>query len=1041
MPQFFIERPVFAWVVSVFIVLFGVIAITRLPIERYPTVAPPTVTVRATYPGATASTLSDSVIAPIEREIAGVPGMLYFESSADTSGVAQITVTFEPGTSPELAQVAVQNRLRAVEPRLPEMVRRIGLAVESSTSSFLLVVSLVSPDGRHDEASLGDFMSRGLVEELRRVRGVGQVQLFSAGRALRVWLDPARLTALGISVDEVAAAIRAQSAPVSPGRVGDAPTVEGQRVTVPLLVHGELSTPEEFGDIVLRASPDGSRVRLADVARVELGMQSYGVATRIGGVAAGSAGVMLTPGANAVETASLVHARLAELESSLPEGIEVEVPYDTAPFVRVSIERVVETFFEAMLLVFVVMFLFLQNLRYTLIPAIVAPIAIVGTFAVMYVAGLSVNVLTMFGLVLAIGIVVDDAIVVVENVERIMAEEKLSPKDATKKAMSEITGAVIGITLVLSAVFIPMAFASGSVGTIYRQFSLAMAVSILISAFLALSLTPALCATLLKPATGHAERGPFGWFNRGFSWLTERYSRGVAVVARRALGGIAAFVAVLLAVGWLYRTLPSSFLPEEDQGYYISSVMLPSDATAERTDAVVRRYEDYVATREGIETVVAIEGFGFSGSGANAALMFTILNDWDERHGATAGDEVGRANAEFAGMHDGMLFNVAPPSIDALGNSAGFAMRLVDRRSGGHARLLEMQGRVLGAAATSPILRGVYPEGLPAGPSVRIEVDRAAAEAFGVSFASVNATLSAAVGSMYVTDFPYAGRMQQVILQAIPEARMQVDDVMRLPIRAASGSMVPLSAIATAHWEDNPLQIVRYNGYPAVRIAGTAAPGFSSGDAMAEMERIVAELPPGYAVEWTGLSYQERLSGDEAPALLALSLLVVFLVLAALYESWSIPITILLVVPLGLLGAFAAVAAVGMPNDVFFKVGLITLIGLSAKNAILIVEFAKQLEEQGRSTLDAAIEAARLRLRPILMTSLAFTLGVVPLATASGASAETQRAIGTGVLGGMISGTVLAVILVPAFYVAVRRLFGRRSPPTTEPTEEPSPPL
>jgi multidrug efflux pump len=1028
MPQFFIERPVFAWVVSVFIVLLGAIAITRLPVERYPTVAPPTVTVYATYPGATPRTMSDSVIQPIEREIAGVPNLLYTESSSDTSGTAQIQATFEPGTDPELAQVAVQNRLRTVEPRLPQMVRQIGLRVESSSSSFLLVVNLSSPDGRYDAEALGDYFARGVVEDLKRIRGVGRVQVFTAARALRVWIDPVQLTAFHISVDDIANAIRAQNAQVSPGRIGDAPTVPGQRVTTPLFVTGELEAPEQFEKIVLRARADGSRVLLSDVARVELGPQSFATSVRTDRLPSASAGVQLSPGANAVETARLVHERLEELSVGFPEGVSYGIPYDTAPFVSISIEQVFRTFLEAMVLVFVVMFLFLQNIRYTLIPAIVAPIAILGAFAVMYAAGFSINVLTMFGMVLAIGIIVDDAIVVVENVERIMAEEGLSPKDATKKAMREITGAVIGITLVLSAVFIPMAFASGSVGTIYGQFSLSMAVSILFSAFLALSLTPALCATLLKPAApGHdVRRGAFGWFNRGFSWLTDRYSASVARIVRRAWTGMAAFAAVVVATVWLFQSLPGSFLPEEDQGFWISSLQLPSDATAERTDAVVRQYEEYVSTRPGVKGLVAVQGFGFSGSGPNAALMFTMLNDWGKRDGATAQGEVAAANAHFAGLRDGMMFHVIPPSIEGLGTSSGFAMRLVDRAQRGQEKLLEMQGRVLEAASQSQVVQGVYPEGLPAGASVRIDIDRQNAEALGVSFASVNATLSAALGSMYVNDFPNAGQMQQVIVQAIPEARMQLDDVMALPVRNQEGSMVPLSAIASAHWESNPLQLVRYNGYPAVRISGSAAPGHSSGEAMAEMERIASTLPAGYAVEWTGLSYQERLSGSEAPALLVLSMLVVFLVLAALYESWSIPLSVMLVVPLGLIGALAAVTLRGMPNDVFFKVGLITLIGLSAKNAILIVEFAKQLEAQGRSPLEAAVEAAKLRLRPILMTSLAFTLGVVPLAMASGASAETQRAIGTGVFGGMITGTVLALLLVPAFYVVVPRLFRRR---------------
>lgn len=1027
MPLFFINRPVFAGVISLFIILLGILAIGRLPVERYPSVAPPSVTITATYPGATPSTLNDSVLAPIEREISGIPHLLYFESSSDTSGVAQITATFEPGTDAELAQVAVQNRLRTIEPRLPQTVRQIGLAVEASMSNFLCIVDLRSPDGRYDAATLGDFLSRTLVDEIKRVPGVGRVQVFSAPRAMRVWLDPTQLTALDISIDDIANAMRTQNAQVAPGRVGASPTVPGQRVTIPLVVQGQLETPEQFAAIVLRARPDGSRVLLSDVARVEFGAENYLVSTRSDGSPSAGAGVMLSPGANAMATADHVRARLAELSSSLPAGIEASVPYDTAPFVRISIEKVVETFIAAMLLVFAVMFLFLQKFRYTLVPAIVAPIALLGTFAVMYVGGFSINVLTMFGMVLAIGIIVDDAIVVVENVERIMATERLSPKEATKKAMTEITGAVVGITLVLAAVFIPMAFASGSVGSIYRQFSLSMAISIAFSAFLALSLTPALCATLLKPVDEHhdATRGLFGPFNRAVNWTTERYGAGMGRLVKRSWIGLVSLVAVTTGAAFLFRALPGSFLPEEDQGYWISSVALPSDATAERTENVVRSFESYVKQRPGVRSLVAVQGFGFSGSGANAALMFTMLKDWDHREGATAQGEAQAANEHFGTLRDGMLFNVVPPSIDSLGMSSGFAMRLVDRLNQGQERLTAAQNQLLALAAESKVVQFVRADGLPNGASVRIDIDREAAEALGVSFASINATLSAALGSMYVNDFPNAGRLQQVILQAEPMSRMTLDDVLALPVRNQEGRMVSLSAVAAPNWVQSPLQLVRYNGYPAARISGMSGAGYSSGEAMAEMERLTAKLPPGYGVEWTGLSYQERLSGNEAPALLALSLLVVFLVLAALYESWSIPVAVVLVVPLGVVGALLAVTLRDMPNDVFFKVGLITLIGLSAKNAILIIEFAKQLEDQGRPTMEAAIEAARLRLRPIVMTSLAFTLGVVPLAIARGASAETQRALGTGVLGGMISATVLALLFVPAFYVAVRSVVKR----------------
>ncbi|MFV0890300.1 multidrug efflux RND transporter permease subunit [Metapseudomonas otitidis] len=1033
MPQFFIERPVFAWVIALFIVLFGMIAIPQLPIARYPSVAPPSVTLYASYPGATPQTLDDSVVSLIERELSGVKNLLYFESSVDTSGSAQITATFKPGTDPELAQVDVQNRIKAVEPRLPQVVRQSGLQVESAASGFLMMVGMTSPDGRFDEVALNDYLARNIVQELRRIDGVGRVQLFGAEQAMRIWVDPHQLTAYGLTMGDLAQAIEQQNAQIAPGRVGDEPTLPGQRVTVPLTVEGQLSSPEQFAAIVLRAGADGSRVVIGDVARVELGAQSYGFANRENGVAATSAAIQLSPGANAVRTAQAVRDRLAELAPSMPAGMGYSVPFDTAPFVKVSIEKVVQTLFEAMVLVFLVMYLFLQNVRYTLIPAIVAPIALLGTFAVMLVAGFSINTLTMFGMVLAIGIIVDDAIVVVENVERLMASHGLSPREATARAMKEISGAVVGITLVLTAVFIPMAFGSGSVGVIYQQFTLSMAVSILFSAFLALTLTPALCATLLHPvAPGHhARRGFFGAFNRGFERLTERYTGGVAgMVAHsgRMMAGFAALCGVLALAAY---QLPSSFLPEEDQGYFMTSIQLPTGATAERTLDVVRTFEAHVASRPALEANLVVLGFSFSGSGPNAAMAFTMLKDWDQRDGATAGEESALAQAAMAEIPEGTVMSLLPPAIDELGTSSGFTLFLQDRAGRGEAALREAQAQLLKLAAQSSVVSDVYPDGLPPGPSIRLEIDRRKAEAMGVSFAAVSSTLSAAMGSLYVNDFPNAGRMQQVILQADAAARMQLDDVLGLRVRNAAGGMVPLREVVTPIWTESPQQMMRFQGFPAVRIAGGPAPGVSSGDAMAEMERLVAQLPAGFAVAWTGQSLQERQSAAQAPLLMLLSALVVFLVLAALYESWSIPLSVMLVVPLGLLGAVAAVMLRGLPNDVFFKVGMITIIGLSAKNAILIVEFARQLHAEGRSLAEAAVMAARLRLRPILMTSLAFTLGVVPLMLASGASAETQHAIGTGVFGGMLSGTLLAVCFVPAFFVFViglqERLGARRA--------------
>ncbi|MCX7504891.1 efflux RND transporter permease subunit [Delftia tsuruhatensis] len=1044
MPQFFIHRPVFAWVIALFIVLLGVLAIPQLPISRYPTVAPPTVSLYATYPGATPKTLNDSVVSLIERELSSVRHLLYFESSVDTSGSAEIKATFKPGTNPELAQVDVQNRIKAVEPRLPQAVRQNGLQVESATSSFLLLVGLISPGGEFDELALNDYMARNIVEELRRIEGVGRVQLFGTEQAMRVWVDPAKLISYGLSMGDLTQAIQQQNMQIAPGRVGDAPTAPGQRVTTPLTVQGQLTSPAQFAAIVLRAHADGSRLVLGDVARVELGAQSYAFSNREDGKPATSAAVQLSPGANAVRTAAAVQKRMAELASILPQGMQHTISFNTAPFVKISIEKVVQTLVEAMVLVFLVMYLFLQNLRYTLIPAIVAPVALLGTFAVMLVAGFSINVLTMFGMVLAIGIIVDDAIVVVENVERLMAEEGLSPRDATLKAMKEITGAIIGITLVLTAVFIPMAFASGSVGVIYQQFTLSMAVSILFSAFLALSLTPALCATLLKPvAAGHHEKkGFFGWFNRGFERLTNRYEAHVTGLVRRTGRMMLLFAAIVAILVFALRQLPSAFLPEEDQGYFMTSIQLPADATAERTLDVVKRYEEHVAQRPGIASSISVLGFSFAGSGPNAAMAFTTLKDWDQRNGATAGEEVSLAQKAMEHAPEGVIMVLQPPAIDELGTSSGFTMYLQDRTGQGHAALKSATDQLLALAGSSSVLGSAYQDSLPSGTSVRLEIDRQKAQALGVGFAAISETLSTAMGSLYVNDFPNAGRMQQVIVQADAPARMQIDDVLRLNVRNAAGGMVPLAEFATPVWSETPLQLVRYQGFLASRISGTPAPGTSSGAAMAEMERLVAQLPPGFAVAWTGQSLQERQSAAQAPLLMALSMLVVFLVLAALYESWSIPLSVMLVVPLGLLGAVAAVLLRGMPNDVFFKVGLITIIGLSAKNAILIVEFAKQLREEGQDLREAAIKAARLRLRPILMTSLAFALGVVPLMLASGASAETQHAIGTGVFGGMVSGTVLAVFFVPVFFVFVlewqRRIAGprgsaRRPPPAADP--------
>lgn len=1026
MPQFFIERPVFAWVIAIFVVMAGLVAIPQLPVSRFPVIAPPSVSIYATYTGASPQTINDSLTAPIERELAAVKNVLYFESSSDSAGNASITVTFKPGTDPELAQIDVQNRLKAVEPRLPETVRRSGLSVEGVTSGFLMIVSLRSDDGKADSLALEDYMVRGLAPELKRVPGVGRVQSFGSEAAMRIWVDPALLVSYAVSMAEIVQAIQSQNVQGAPGRLGEAPTVPGQMISVPLTLDGQLRTPEEFAAIVLRSNPDGSKLTLGDVAKVEIGAQTMGFSIFDGGKPATAAAIQLAPGANAVSTSEGVKARLAELAASMPEGIVHAVSYDTAPFVKLSISKVVMTLAEAMVLVFLIMLLFLQNIRYTLIPAIVAPIALLGTFAVMWAIGYSINVLTMFGMVLAIGIIVDDAIVVVENVERLMASEGLSPREATRRAMREITGAVIGITLVLTAVFLPMGLAGGSVGAIYRQFTVSLAVSILFSAFLALSLTPALCATILKPVPPqHDRKGFFAWFNRGFDRLTGRYTAWVGWLLKRPGRVMLVYGALVGALAMGYGTLPTAFVPDEDQGTFMTSFTLPADATAERTKALVERFDRHAAARPDIVNNLSIIGFGFSGSGPNAAMSFTTLRDFDARSGSTA-LEIAAAEEAMRETTEGEVLVMKPPAIEELGSTSGLSLRLVDRAARDAGALLGAADKLVALAGQSTLLRNVRVDGLPDGPSVNLRVDRQKAGALGVSFSAITDMLASTTGSTYVNDFPRAGILQQVIVQAQAKDRMQVEHVLKLHVRNDQGGMVPLYEVVTPVWSVGPLQLNRYNGYPSLSISADAAPGVSSGSAMDEIERIAAQLPAGFAVEWTGQSFQERQSGAQAPLLVAFSMVVVFLVLAALYESWAIPVSVMLVVPLGILGAVAAVYLRGLENDVFFKVGMITLIGLSAKNAVLIVEFARKLLDQGHTLREAAVEAARLRLRPIVMTSLAFTLGIVPLVIAKGPSSETQNALGTGLFGGMISATVLAVLFVPVFFALVMRLADRK---------------
>ncbi|MGK0148530.1 multidrug efflux RND transporter permease subunit [Pseudomonas putida] len=1028
MPQFFIDRPVFAWVVALFILLAGALAIPQLPVAQYPNVAPPQVEIYAVYPGASAATMDESVVSLIEQELNGADNLLYFESQSSL-GSATITATFAPGTNPDLAQVDVQNRLKVVESRLPRPVTQQGLQVEKVSTGFLLLATLTSEDGKLDETALSDILARNVMDEIRRLKGVGKAQLYGSERAMRIWIDPRKLIGFNLTPNDVAEAIAAQNAQVAPGSIGDLPSRGTQEITANVVVKGQLSTPEEFAGIVLRANPDGSTVTIGDIARVEIGAQEYQYGTRLNGKPATAFSVQLSPGANAMETATLVRAKMQDLARYFPEGVKYDIPYDTSPFVKVSIEQVINTLFEAMLLVFAVMFLFLQNLRYTLIPTLVVPVALMGTFAVMLAMGFSVNVLTLFGMVLAIGILVDDAIVVVENVERIMAEEGLPPKEATRKAMGQISGAIVGITLVLVAVFLPMAFMQGSVGVIYQQFSLSMAVSILFSAFLALSLTPALCATLLKPvAKGehHERKGFFGWFNRRFEGMSNGYQRWVMKALERSGRYLLVYVLLLAVLGYGFSQLPTAFLPTEDQGYTITDIQLPPGASRMRTEQVAAQIESHNAEEPGVGNTTLILGFSFSGSGQNAALAFTTLKDWSERGANDSAQSIAdRATMAFTQLKDAVAYAVLPPPIDGLGESTGFEFRLQDRGGMGHAELMAARDELLANATRSKVLTNVREASLAESPQVQLEIDRRQANALGVSFADIGSVLDVAVGSSYVNDFPNQGRMQRVVVQAEGDQRSQVEDLLKIHVRNDSGKMVPLGAFVQARWVSGPVQLTRYNGYPAVSISGEPAAGYSSGEAMAEIERLVAQLPAGAGLEWTGLSLQERLSGSQAPMLMALSLLVVFLCLAALYESWSIPTAVLLVVPLGVLGAVLAVTLRGMPNDVFFKVGLITLIGLSAKNAILIIEFAKSLVDQGVDAVDAAVQAARLRLRPIVMTSLAFILGVVPLAIASGASSASQQAIGTGVIGGMLSAT-LAVVFVPVFFVVVMRLAGRR---------------
>lgn len=1032
MARFFIDRPVFAWVISLLIALVGVLSIRALPVAQYPDIAPPVVNIGASYPGASAKVVEEAVTAIIEREMNGAPGLMYTASSSDSTGWASINLTFKQGTNPDIAAVEVQNRLKAVEPRLPESVRRDGVRVEKAADNIQLVVSLKS-DGSLDDMQLGELAASNVLQALRRVEGVGKVQSFGAEAAMRIWPDPVKLTALSLTPGDIVSALRSHNARVTIGELGNQAVPKDAPLNASIVAGESLHTPEQFANIPLRAQPDGATLRLKDVARVELGGTDYMYLSRVNGMTGTGLGIKLAPGSNAVETTRRIRETMRELAQYFPPGVSWDIPYETSTFVEISIKKVLMTLLEAVALVFCVMYLFMQNLRATLIPTLVVPVALLGTLGVMLGLGYSINVLTMFGMVLAIGILVDDAIVVVENVERIMAEEGLSPHDATVKAMGQISGAIVGITVVLVSVFVPMAFFDGAVGNIYRQFAVTLAVSIAFSAFLALSLTPALCASLLKPvpAGHHEKRGFFGGFNRAFARLTTRYTAQVAGVLARPLRFGLAYALVIGVAALLFARLPSSFLPDEDQGSFMTMVILPQGSPQAETMAVVKDVERYMMEHEPVQYVYSVNGFSQYGSGPNSAMFFVTLKDWKERRDPALQVDavVKRINEVFAARKNLMVFALNSPPLPDLGSTSGFDLRLQDRGGVGYEALTRARQQLLAKAAEHPALTDVVFAGQQEAPQLQLHVDRDKAQAMGVPIDEINTALAVMYGSDYIGDFMLNGQVRRVTVQADGKRRVDLDDISRLHVRNLQGQMVPLSAFTTLKWSMGPPQLNRYNGFPSFTINGSAAPGHSSGEAMRAMEALAAELPRGIGFDWSGQSYEERLSGNQAPVLFALSVLIVFLALAALYESWSIPLAVILVVPLGVIGALLGVTVRGMPNDIYFKVGLIATIGLSAKNAILIVEVAKDLVRDGQGVLSATLEAARLRLRPIVMTSLAFGVGVLPLALASGAASGAQAAIGTGVLGGIITATVLAVFLVPLFFLIVGRMVGMRARP------------
>jgi multidrug efflux pump len=1034
MARFFIDRLVFAWVISIIIMLAGALSIFKLPVAQYPDVAPPAVSISANYPGASAQTVQDTVIQIIEQGLTGIDNVQYMSSTSESSGRGEVTLTFLAGTDPDIAQVQVQNKLQTAMPLLPQEVQQQGIRVTKSSAGFLMVIGFVSSDGSMDKYDIADYVAANVQDQLSRVNGVGQITLFGSQYAMRIWLDASKLATYSLTSSDVATAIRAQNAQIAAGELGGTPALPGQDINASIVVQTRLSTPEEFGNILLRVNQDASQVRLKDVARIELGGENYQFETEYNNRPATGLAITLASGANALDTADAVRKRIAELQGFFPQGLEIVYPYDTTPFVKLSIEAVVKTLIEAIILVFLVMYLFLQNFRATLIPTIAVPVVLLGTFAVLSVFGFSINTLTMFAMVLAIGLLVDDAIVVVENVERVMAEEGLSPREATRKSMQQITGALIGIALVLSAVFVPMAFFGGSTGVIYRQFSITIVSAMVLSVIVALTLTPALCASMLKPVSqDHYQKGGFfGWFNRNFNRATDGYQRSVGGMLGKTGRYMAIYVAIVIVLGLLFTRLPGSFLPDEDQGIMFTQMTLPVGATKERSMAVMDRVEQHYLENEAdnVRSVFSVIGFSFSGRGQNNGIAFVGLKDWSLRTDESQHVQsiAGRAMGAFSQIKEAMVFPFVPPAITQLGTSSGFNLQLQDLGGLGHEALMQARNQFLGMAAQDARLVGVRPNGQEDNPQFKLDVNQEKAAALGVSLSDINAIFSTVWAASYVNDFIDKGRVKKVFVQGDAQYRMLPEDVKNWYARNDKGEMVPFSAFTSGRWIYGSPRLERYNGVPSLNIIGQGAPGVSSGDAMLAAEEIIAKLPAGIGYQWTGMSLQERESGNQAPLLYALSILIVFLCLAALYESWSVPFAVILVVPLGILGAVVFAMARGLSNDVYFQVGLLTTIGLAAKNAILIVEFAKALYEQGMDLIAATMEAVRMRLRPIIMTSLAFMLGVTPLVISTGAGSGSQNAIGTGVFGGMFSATVLAIFFVPVFFVVVFRLAQRWFP-------------